>query len=48
MDNLMEGYPVVTEIPVALGETDAFQQVNSIVYFRYLEIARIAFTQGAA
>ncbi len=43
MDKLTEGYPVVIEIPVAWGEMDAFQHLNNIVYFRYLESARIAY-----
>jgi acyl-CoA thioester hydrolase len=34
MDNLVEGYPVVIEIPVQWGEMDAFQHVNNVVYFR--------------
>ena len=43
MDNLINGYPVVIEVPVAWGEMDAFQHVNNVVYFRYFEIARIAY-----
>lgn len=43
MDNLIESYPVVIEIPVVWGEMDAFQHVNNIVYFRYFESARIAY-----
>ena len=43
MDNLLEGYPVVIEIPVHWGEMDAFQHVNNIVYFRYFEDVRIAY-----
>jgi acyl-CoA thioester hydrolase len=43
MENLMAGYPVVVEIPVAWGEMDAFQHVNNIVYFRYFESVRIAY-----
>jgi len=45
MENQIEGYPVVIEIPVAWGEMDAFQHVNNIVYFRYFESARIAYFQ---
>jgi acyl-CoA thioester hydrolase len=46
MDNeLLEGYPVVVEIPVAWGEMDAFQHVNNVVYFRYFESARIAYSE---
>jgi acyl-CoA thioester hydrolase len=43
MDNLVEGYPVVIEIPVQWGEMDAFQHVNNVVYFRYFENARIGY-----
>ena len=39
----MAGFPVVIEIPVAWGEMDAFQHVNNIVYFRYVESARIVY-----
>lgn len=40
---LLEGFPVRIEIPVAWGEMDAFGHVNNIVYFRYFETARIAY-----
>ena len=40
---LLEGYPVIVEIPVAWGDMDAFQHVNNVVYFRYFESARIAY-----
>jgi len=45
MNQLLKDYPVVIEIPVAWGEMDAFQHVNNVVYFRYLESARIAYFQ---
>ncbi|MFV0574431.1 MAG: acyl-CoA thioesterase [Vibrio sp.] len=41
MTNLLDGFPVVTEIPVAWGEMDALQHVNNAMYFRYFETARI-------
>lgn len=41
MKNLLQDFPVVTEIPVAWGEMDALQHVNNVVYFRYFETARI-------
>lgn len=44
-DQLLEGYPVVIEIPVAWGEMDSFQHVNNIVYFRYFESARILYSE---
>jgi acyl-CoA thioester hydrolase len=43
MDNSLERYPVVIEIPVAWGEMDAFQHVNNVAYFRYFESARMAY-----
>ena len=43
MENLMDGYPVAIEVPVAWGEMDAFGHLNNIVYFRYFESARIAY-----
>ena len=39
---MLEGYPVIIEVPVAWGEMDAFAHVNNTVYFRYFESARIA------
>ncbi len=43
MQELLQDYPVVIEIPVAWGEMDAFQHVNNTVYFRYMESGRIAY-----
>ncbi len=43
MENLMKGYPVVIETPVAWGDMDTNQHVNNIVYFKYFESARIAY-----
>ncbi|HJR07943.1 MAG TPA: thioesterase family protein [Pyrinomonadaceae bacterium] len=43
MQELLEGFPVVIEIPVAWGEMDSLQHVNNIVYFRYFESARMAY-----
>lgn len=46
MENtLLEGYPVVIEIPIAWGEMDAFQHVNNVAYFRYFESARIRYSE---
>ena len=47
MHDLLAGYPVIIEIPVAWGEMDAFQHVNNIVYFRYFESGRIAYFERA-
>jgi acyl-CoA thioester hydrolase len=35
MRELLAGYPVILDIPVAWGEMDALRHVNNIVYFRY-------------
>jgi acyl-CoA thioester hydrolase len=43
MDELLKGYPVVVDTPIAWGEMDAFQHVNNVVYFRYFENARIVY-----
>ncbi len=43
MEELLKGYPVVVEFPVAWGEMDAFGHVNNVHYFRYFENARIAY-----
>ncbi|MEZ4865108.1 MAG: thioesterase family protein [Caldilineaceae bacterium] len=40
---LLEGFPVIIDIPVAWGDMDAYQHVNNTVYFRYFESARIAY-----
>ena len=44
-ESLLQGYPVVIEIPVAWGEMDSFQHVNNVVYFRYFESARIRYSE---
>jgi acyl-CoA thioester hydrolase len=43
MSELLAGYPVVVEIPVAWGDMDYFRHVNNIVFFRYFESARIEY-----
>ena len=43
MKDLLEGFSLVIEIPVAWGEMDAFQHVNNAVYLRYFESTRIAY-----
>ncbi|ELR64216.1 Putative thioesterase [Photobacterium marinum] len=48
MNELLKEYPVITEIPVAWGEMDAFQHVNNVVYFRYFETARIDYFREVA
>jgi len=45
MNELLKDYPVVIELPVVWGDMDAFQHVNNVVYFRYFEAARIAYSE---
>jgi acyl-CoA thioester hydrolase len=40
---LLSGFPVIVEVPVAWGDMDAFGHVNNTMFFRYVETARIAF-----
>ena len=41
MNELLEDFSVITEVPVAWGEMDALQHVNNVIYFRYFESARL-------
>lgn len=43
VQELLKGFPVVVEFPVAWGEMDAQLHVNNVVYFRYFENARMAY-----
>lgn len=43
MEELLKGYPVVIEMPVAWGEMDALGHLNNTVYFRYFESVRMAY-----
>lgn len=43
MEELLQPFPVVVDLPVVWGEMDARQHVNNAVYFRYFESARIAY-----
>jgi acyl-CoA thioester hydrolase len=45
-DDLLDGFPIRVEIPVAWGDMDAFGHVNNTVYFRWFETARIAFLEA--
>ncbi len=38
---LLEGYPIVVTTMVAWGDMDANRHVNNVVYFRYIEHARL-------
>jgi acyl-CoA thioester hydrolase len=42
-DLLLSGFPVVIEQAVIWGEMDAYRHVNNVVYFRYLENARLEY-----
>ncbi|OTG81119.1 acyl-CoA thioesterase [Acinetobacter sp. ANC 4648] len=42
MDELLN-YPVIYEQTVAWGDMDAFGHVNNVIYYRYMESARIAY-----
>ena len=46
MEHLVGGYPVVIKFPVQWGDMDAFQHVNNVSYFRYLENARLAYFEN--
>jgi acyl-CoA thioester hydrolase len=39
----LAGHPVVTTWPVQWGDQDAFGHVNNVVYFRWMESARIEY-----
>src|SRR5439155_23818609 len=36
-------YPVIVRQPVVWGDMDAYKHVNNVVYFRYLENARLEY-----
>jgi len=40
---ILAAFPVVIELPVVWGEMDAYAHVNNVVYFRYLESARVEY-----
>ncbi len=40
---LLEGYPLVTTIPVLWGDHDSFNHVNNVVYLRWAETARVEY-----
>ncbi|CAN5629323.1 thioesterase family protein [soil metagenome] len=43
---MLDGYATTVDVPVAWGEMDAFGHVNTVVYFRYFETARIAYLRA--
>lgn len=44
---MLEGYPVVIEVPVRWGDMDLLGHVNNIMYLRYFEAARIEYMARA-
>lgn len=40
IEHLLKDYPIVSEIPLAWGEMDAFGHINNVYYIRYFETAR--------
>ena len=40
---ILKDYPVVYEQSVAWGDMDAFGHVNNVIYYRYIESARIRY-----
>jgi acyl-CoA thioester hydrolase len=42
---LLAGYAVVTETPVAWSDMDVFRHVNNTTYFRWFENARVAYLE---
>src|SRR5437773_3828653 len=43
----LDGHPLVLDWPVQWGDQDAFGHVNNVVYFRWMESARIAYYRQA-
>ncbi len=41
MDELLQGFPAIIELPVVWGEMDALRHVNNAAYFRYIESGRM-------
>lgn len=45
LSELLAGFPVVTETPVAWADMDVFRHVNNTVFFRWFENARVAYLE---
>lgn len=43
---LLAAFPIVVETDVRWGEMDAFGHVNNVHFFRYFEIARVAYFEA--
>jgi acyl-CoA thioester hydrolase len=44
---LLEHFPVIISLPLQWGDQDALGHVNNIIYFRWAESARIAYSRRA-
>jgi acyl-CoA thioester hydrolase len=45
---VLDGFPIVVEVPVRWGDMDAYGHVNNSVYLTYFESARIAYFHALA
>ena len=45
--NELDGHPLVLAWPVQWGDQDAFGHVNNVVYFRWMESARLEYFRQA-
>lgn len=45
MEQMLKKFPVIFEQRVAWGDMDAFGHVNNVMFYRYLESARIAYLE---
>lgn len=45
LNELLAGFPIVVETPVAWADMDVFRHVNNTVFFRWFEIARVAYLE---
>ena len=46
MDDLLNDYPVITELVVSWGDMDALQHVNHTVYFHYFLNGRVSYLEN--
>jgi acyl-CoA thioester hydrolase len=47
LPNVVAGHPLQISLPVQWGDQDAFAHVNNVVYFRWIESARIEYFRRA-
>jgi len=43
LNDLLHGFPIVVQFPLAWGEMDALGHLNNTAYFRHFENARVAY-----